>query len=161
MAHFRAIQGRFPTDPELMRYVLIPYNWKSYIYHRGCSFNVDKRRQTIFFTPLNPFGGDPEKRRRTRDDYTVPQKVHYHSHWKRDQDAVYWVIIPSTRSVIAILANKVTCDHLERSRANRVHLQSNLSVRRSNIVRKTLKTTTRAKSHTEKQLAIAAAAAVY
>ena len=22
---------------------------------------------------------------------TVPQKVHYHSHWKRNQDAVYWI----------------------------------------------------------------------
>ena len=24
------------------------------------------------------------------DDYTIPQKVHYHSHWKRNQDAVNW-----------------------------------------------------------------------
>ena len=26
-----------------------------------------------------------------RDYYTVPQNVHYHSHWKHNQDSVYWV----------------------------------------------------------------------
>ena len=70
-----------------------------------CSFNIqsilenglipvgkecDKGRQTVFFTPLNAFGGDSDEEE-PRDDYTVPQQVHYHSHWKRNQDAVYWV----------------------------------------------------------------------
>ena len=50
----------------------------------------DNRRQTVFFTPRNPFGGDSDKEE-LRDDDTVPQKMHYHSHWKRNQDAVYWV----------------------------------------------------------------------
>ena len=40
-----------------------------------------------------------------------------------------------------------------------VLLRSNLSEQRSNMVRKTLNSTTRAKSHTEKQLAVRAAAA--
>ena len=57
-------------------------------------------------------------------------------------------LVPSTRPRIAILANKVTCDHLEQSCAGRLHLQSNLSERRSNTIRKTLYPTTRAeKSH--------------
>ena len=30
-------------------------------------------RQTIFFTPLNPFGEDSDEEE-TRDDYTIPQK---------------------------------------------------------------------------------------
>ena len=30
-------------------------------------------------------------KKKRRDDHTVPQKVHYHSHWKHHQDAVYWV----------------------------------------------------------------------
>ena len=47
----------------------------------------DKGRETVFFTPLNPFGGDDDEEE-PRDDYTVPQKVHYHSHWKHNQDAV-------------------------------------------------------------------------
>ena len=73
--------------------------------HRSCSFSIQtilenglipggkeshKGRHTIFFTPLNPFSGDPEEEE-LPDDYTVPQKVHYHSHWKRDQDVVYRV----------------------------------------------------------------------
>ena len=95
-AYFRAIQGHsggIPIDPELMGYVLIPYNWKEYFYHRGCSFSISsvlenglisggkeshKRRQTIIFTPLNPFVGDPEEEH--REDYTVPRNVHYHRH---------------------------------------------------------------------------------
>ena len=44
----------------------------------------------MVFTPLNPFGGDSEEEER-RDDYTVPQKNHYHSHCKRNQDVVYCI----------------------------------------------------------------------
>ena len=123
----------------------------------------DKGRQTIFFTPLDPFGGDCNEEEPS-DDYTIPQKVHYHSHWTRNQDALYCLkSLRSTRSRIAILANKVSCDLRTRSCASRVHLQNNLSERRSNTVRQTLNATTRGKNHTEKQLAIAAAtaAAVY
>ena len=78
---------------------------KKYVSHRGCSFSIqsilenalvlgghesDKGRQTVFFTPLKLFGGDSDEEE-LRDDYTIPQNVHYHSHWKRNQDAVYWV----------------------------------------------------------------------
>ena len=47
-------------------------------------------RQTVFFTPLNTFGRDSEEEE-PHDDYTFPQKVRHHSHWKRDQGAVNWV----------------------------------------------------------------------
>ena len=88
-----------------MGYVRIPDNWKKYIDHRGCSFSIqsilenglilgghesDKGRQTVFFTPLNPFGGDSVEEE-PRDDHTIPQKVHFHSRWRRKQNAVYWV----------------------------------------------------------------------
>ena len=85
---------------------------KKCLFHRGCSFSIqsflenglipggrgsDKGRQTVFFTPLNPYGGDSDEEE-PRDDHTVPQKVHYHSHWERNQDAVNWrTIIPSTK----------------------------------------------------------------
>ena len=50
----------------------------------------DEGRQIVFFTPLNnPFGEDSDEEE-PRDDYTIPQKVHYHIHWKRNQDAVQW-----------------------------------------------------------------------
>ena len=92
-----------------MGYILIPYNWKEYIYHRGSSFSIQsnlssglipggneshKGRQTIFFTPLNPFGGDPEEEEEPRDDHTVLQKVHSHSQWKLNQDAFSLVNFP-------------------------------------------------------------------
>ena len=77
-------------DLELMGYIVILYNGKEYIFHRGCSFSIqsifenglimggkesDKGRHSVFFTPLNPFGGDSDEEE-PRDDYTIPQKVH-------------------------------------------------------------------------------------
>ena len=169
LAYFRAIQvhsGGITIDPELMGHLLIPYKLKEYIFHRGCSFSiqsilekdsfqVERKGREAFFTPLNPFGEDSDEEE-PRDDYTVLQKVHNHTNnCKRNQDAVYWVkLSPSSRSRIAILANEVTCNHRTQSCASRLHLQ------RSNNVRKTLNPMTRAESHTEKQLALAAAVAV-
>ena len=108
LAYFRAIQGHsrgITIDPALMGHILIRHNWKEFIFHRGCSFSIrsilenglisggresDKGRQTVFFPPLDPSGGDSDEEEH-RDDYTVPQKVHHHSHWKHNQDAVCWV----------------------------------------------------------------------
>ena len=62
--------------PELMGHVAIPYIWKEFLFHRGCSFDVTsilrsgliaggreskEGRHTIFFTPLNPFGDNPDE----------------------------------------------------------------------------------------------------
>ena len=44
----------------------------------------------VFFAPLNPFGNDPDE---PHFDYTVLQKVHHETYWKRNQDAVYWIKI--------------------------------------------------------------------
>ena len=72
-----------------MGYVLIPYNCKEYLYHRGCSFSIqsvlenglipgghesEKGRQTAFFIQLDPFGGDSDEEE-PRDDYTVTTTV--------------------------------------------------------------------------------------
>ena len=40
--YIRTIQdhtGGMTVMPELMGYVSIPYNWKEFIFHRGCSFD--------------------------------------------------------------------------------------------------------------------------
>ena len=66
----------------------------------------DKGRQTIFFTPLSPFGGDSDEEE-PRDDHTVPQKVHYHGHWKRNQDAVYWIKLSRAQSYAIIVHSPV------------------------------------------------------
>ena len=47
-------------------------------------------RHTIFFTPLNPFGPNPDEEKFS-DDLSKPRKVHYESKWKTNQDAVYWI----------------------------------------------------------------------
>ena len=44
-----------------------------------CGKESHKGRQAVFFTPLDPFG------------CTIHPKVHYHSHWKRNQGTVYRV----------------------------------------------------------------------
>ena len=98
--------GGIPFDPELMEYTRILYNWKEYIFHRGCSFSIihsilenglvpggkerHKGRQTVFLSPLNPFGGDSDCEEPS-DVCAVPQKVHCHSHCKHNQDGVHWV----------------------------------------------------------------------
>ena len=104
LTNFRAIQGHsggVTIAPELMEHILIPYDWKEFVFHRGCSFSMEngliaggkqskEGRQTIFFTPLNPFGVNPDEEAPS-DDFTIPRKVQYHSNWKHDQDAVNWV----------------------------------------------------------------------
>ena len=94
-----------------------------------------------------------------RDDYTIHQKVHYHSHWKRNQDAVYRVKLSrardqglqfwQTKSYAIIVHSPVSPDCIYRvisQNGDRI-LFERLSI-----------STTCAISHTQKQLAIAAAA---
>ena len=50
----------------------------------------DNSRQPVFFTPLDPFGNNPDEEK-THDDYTIPHKVHYKTYWKHNQVAVYWI----------------------------------------------------------------------
>ena len=104
--YIRAIQEHTVGDmmaPELIGHVAIPHNWIEFVFHRGCSYNINsileigliagakerkEGRQTIFFTPLNSFGKNPDEEE-TSDDIPLLRKVHYHSNWKHDQDAAY------------------------------------------------------------------------
>ena len=47
-------------------------------------------RQTIFFTPLDPCHSDASEAAVSMD-VSNPRKVHYQTHWRPEQDAVYWV----------------------------------------------------------------------
>ena len=89
-----AIQGRtggVTIQPELMNHVLIPYNWKEFIFHRGSAYNQHsitktglvaggkeskEGRQTVFFTPLDPFGRDTHEEEESSEDYSQPRKIH-------------------------------------------------------------------------------------
>ena len=95
--------GGATIQPELMNHVLSPYNWREFIYHRGSVYNQvsitksgpvkesKEGRRPVFFTPLDPFGSDAHEQEEPCEDYSRPRKVHYHSHWRNDQNAVYWV----------------------------------------------------------------------
>ena len=150
-----------------MGYVLIPYNWKECLYHRGCSFSIQSVLENglIRVDMKARKGGKlpsshhltllveiPTKKNLVMITQLQPQSLETYSGCR-----LLDKIIPSTRSRIAILADEVTCSHRERSCASRLHLQSYLSKGRSNTVRKTLNPSTCAKSHTESKLAFAAA----
>ena len=95
-------------QPELMNYVLIPYKWKQFIYHMGRArdqYSIaeagliaggkesEEGRQTFFFTLLDPFNSDASEAD-TITDLLKTRKVHYQSHWRPEQDAVYWINLP-------------------------------------------------------------------
>ena len=47
-------------------------------------------RQTIFFTPLDPFRSDANDADSIAD-VKKPRKVQYQIHWRPEQDAVNWI----------------------------------------------------------------------
>ena len=76
--------------PELMGHVAIPFKWKEFLFYRGCSFDVTsilksgliaeereskEGRQTIFFTPLNLFGDNPDEEELSEDFCEMRTKV--------------------------------------------------------------------------------------
>ena len=93
LLYLRAIQGHTGGHiivPELMNHLEIPYNWREFVFHRGCSFNMKsiletgliaggkerkEGRQTISFTLPNPFAENSDEE---------GTKAHYHSNWKHD-----------------------------------------------------------------------------
>ena len=117
-----------------MSHVAIPYKLKEFLFHRGCSVHVTsilksgliagrreskEGRLTIFFTPLNPFGNNPDEEEPS-DDLSKPRKVHCHSKGKNYQDAVHWINLAraqdkglrfwQTRSHAVIVYNSVLAD---------------------------------------------------
>ena len=88
---------------QLMGHVIIRHNWKEFVFHRDCSFNINsilesgliaggreskEGRQTIFFTPLTLFEENPDEEAFGDD---LSRKVHDHSIWEHGQDVVNWV----------------------------------------------------------------------
>ena len=88
-----------------MGHVDIAFKWKDFLCLRGYSHDVTsilrsgliaggresrEGRETVFFTPLNPFGDNPDEAKPS-DDLFKARKEHYHSKWNPRQDAVYWI----------------------------------------------------------------------
>ena len=94
---FKDTLGGNLMAPELMGHVAIPQKRKEFLFHRGCLFNVTsilkagliaggreskEGRHTIFFTPLNPFGDNPDEEERWPikiEKNTPLQQVEEHS----------------------------------------------------------------------------------
>ena len=92
----------------------------------------EEGRHTVFFTLLDSFGSDAHEREEPSDDFSRRIKVPYESHWRGDQNAVYWVkIVRCTRLWIAILANEVKCHCCASISATSMHWQSYRRWRRS------------------------------
>ena len=139
LLYIRAIQGHTGgnmTASELMGQIGHPHKWKEFLFHRGCSYNVTsilkpgliaggreskEGRQTIFFTPLNRFGDNPDEEE-PNDDLSKPRKVHYHSKWKPSQDAVYWTHLARARQRTTFLAKQIPCRSCIQPCAGRLHL---------------------------------------
>ena len=116
LCYLQAIQGHsggIPIRPEIMEYIVFPYNWKKDIFHKGISSNSQsifgkwtnsgKKRErqsstNSLFSSMNPFGIDPDEEK-PNVDHTVSQKVHHQTHWKHTQDAVYWIKLSMTQDV--------------------------------------------------------------
>ena len=137
LLYIRAIQGHNGGNlivPELMGHVAIPNTWKEFLLHRGCSRDVTsilksgliavrraskEGRQTIFFTPLNPPGHNPDEEE-PGDDLSKPRQIHYYSKWEPRQDAVFWINLAraqdkglqfwQTRTDAVIVYNSVPAD---------------------------------------------------
>ena len=102
--YLRAVQGhsgRNPIDPTLQDIVLIPNNFFEYIYHIGCAIslhsitnsgliaggqNSSKKRQTVFFTAVNPMNKDHRDPKEL--ELTKPRFASCKQKWKRHQDTV-------------------------------------------------------------------------
>ena len=70
-------------------------------------------RQTIFFTPLNPFGPNPDEERNSAATSPSREKAQCESKWKTNQGAVYWINLARAQG--------------KGLRASRLHLQGDLA----------------------------------
>ena len=129
LRYIRAIQGHSGgviISPRLMNYVMIPYRWKQFIYHVGRArdqYSIAEAglvaggkerkegRQTIFFTPLDPFNSDAGEAELITD-IKKPRKVQYQFHWRLEQDgSVLDSLVHSTRCWSRILASWFWCHY--------------------------------------------------
>ena len=102
--------------------------------------NTGRKREWQGSTSSLVYNSESTRKRPGREephfDYTVPQKVHYQTHWKRKQDAVCWItVIKSAGLKIENLANRISNHHLRHS-ARRLHWSCDFSERRSSNFRK-------------------------
>ena len=94
VTYVSAIQGHTGGNmisPEFLGHIEIPHTWKKFVFY-DLNYIMDKGliaggrekrggRQTIFFTPLNPFGENSVEEA-PGESLTVPRKVQDRNSWK-------------------------------------------------------------------------------
>ena len=123
MRCIRAIQGHLDgviISPRLMKYEMILYKWKRITYHVGRAgdrYSIEeivlvaegkehKGRQTIFFTPLDPFNTDAIEAD-SITDLKKPRKVKFQSHWRTEQDSVYCIHLSTAKDLVLNFGKQV------------------------------------------------------
>ena len=84
--------------------------WKEFLYHRGCSFNVNPILQTgPTAGGKDTKEGDKESEEELNNDLSRPRKAYFYSKWKPHEDALQWIHLASAQEeAIGVLADKVT-----------------------------------------------------
>ena len=116
--------GGMIISPRLMNYVMVLLRWKRFICHVGRARDQysfaeaglvargkerQEERQTIFFTPLDPFNSDADEAESVSDT-SKPREVKYQTHWRPEQDAVYWIHLSTARGAgLEFLADRFQC----------------------------------------------------
>ena len=127
--YIRAIQGHsggMIISPRLMNYVMIPYEWKRFIYHVGRARDENSSaeiglvagaterkegRQTIFFTPLDPFNSDADEAESITDTTKLRKGTVSNSLEIWTRCSVLDSFVHSTRCWSRILANGFQCHY--------------------------------------------------
>ena len=108
-ASFR-LDASFSPTCACVLLMLVVFTYRSLVsfFHNDTSDMFQRDR--IFFTPLNPFGDNPEEEEPC-DDLLKPRKLHYHSEWKENSSGRRLLdeFNPSTRQRTTVLCRQIAC----------------------------------------------------
>ena len=116
--------GGMIISPRLMNYVMVLLRWKRFICHVGRARDqysfaeaglVARRKRTSRRKANNllhsscPFNSDADEAESVSDT-SKPREVKYHTHWRPEQDAVYWIHLSTARGAgLEFLADRFQC----------------------------------------------------
>ena len=122
-----------------MEHIEIPYDWKEFVFHRCCSFNINSILEDSFQVEGKVRSEDkPSSSHLSTFSVIIQMKKHpvmsaqesalsqQFETWSRCR--LLGKIVLSTRSRIAILADEIKCNNRTQSCADRLHLQSNFLI---------------------------------
>ena len=115
----------------------------------GRKKEYDRARQAVFFAPLNPFGNDPRWRETSWWSHCSSKSSLPNLLETQSRCGFLDKIIQSAGTRIAILANKIICNHHRRQSARRLHWSCDFSERRSTNIREARNSKASTQGHVE------------